>query len=97
MPARKKRTANGSPYELSLHKGAEIRGVSMNKIESYIASVIPKNIPKYKQKILRDEIEAHIFDRIDFYTEIGYDNEASMGVCSDRIRNAFSAFLVVLL
>ena len=50
----------------------------MNKIESYIASVIPKNIPKYKQKILRDEIEAHIYDRIDFYTEIGYDNEASI-------------------
>ena len=50
----------------------------MNKIESYIASVIPKNIPKYKQKILRDEIEAHICDRIDFYTEIGYDNEASI-------------------
>ena len=50
----------------------------MNKIESYVDSIIPKNIPKYKQKILRDEIEAHIFDRIDFYTEIGYDNEASI-------------------
>ena len=50
----------------------------MNKIESYVDSVIPKNIPKYKQKILRDEIEAHIYDRIDFYTEIGYDNDASI-------------------
>ncbi len=50
----------------------------MNKIESYIASVIPKNIPKSKQQILRAEIEAHIFDRIDFYTEIGYDPDASI-------------------
>ena len=50
----------------------------MNKIESYIASIIPKNIPKSKQQKLRAEIEAHIFDRIDFYTEIGYDNEASI-------------------
>ena len=50
----------------------------MNKIESYVDSVIPKNIPKSKQKILRAEIEAHIFDRIDFYTEIGYDTDASI-------------------
>ncbi len=50
----------------------------MNKIESYIASVIPKNIPKSKQQILRAEIEAHIFDRMDFYTEIGYDPDASI-------------------
>ncbi len=50
----------------------------MNKIESYIASVIPKNIPKSKQQILRAEIEAHIYDRIDFYTEIGHDPDASI-------------------
>ena len=50
----------------------------MNKIESYVDSVIPKNIPKSKQKILRAEIEAHIFDRIDFYTDIGYDTDASI-------------------
>ncbi len=50
----------------------------MNKIESYIASVIPKNIPKSKQQKLKAEIESHIYDRIDFYTEIGYDNDASI-------------------
>ncbi len=50
----------------------------MNKIESYVDSVIPKNIPKSKQQKLRSEIEAHIFDRIDFYTEIGYDTGASI-------------------
>ena len=50
----------------------------MNKIESYVDSVIPKNIPKFKQQKLRAEIEAHIFDRIDFYTEIGYDTDASI-------------------
>jgi hypothetical protein len=50
----------------------------MNKIESYVDSVIPKNIPKLKQKMLRAEIEAHIFDRIDFYTDIGYDTGASI-------------------
>ena len=50
----------------------------MNKIESYVDSVIPKNIPKSKQKMLRAEIEAHIFDRIDFYTDIGYDTGASI-------------------
>ena len=50
----------------------------MNKIESYVDSVIPKNIPKSKQQKLRAEIEAHIFDRIDFYTEIGYNTDASI-------------------
>ena len=50
----------------------------MNKIESYVDSLIPKNIPKSKQKMLRAEIEAHIFDRIDFYTDIGYDTDASI-------------------
>lgn len=50
----------------------------MNKIESYIDSVIPKNIPKSKQQKLRAEIEAHIYDRIDFYTEIGYDTDSSI-------------------
>ncbi|MBQ8782620.1 MAG: hypothetical protein IJZ57_02475 [Clostridia bacterium] len=50
----------------------------MNKIESYIDSVIPKNIPKSKQQKLKEEIESHIYDRIDFYTEIGYDTDSSI-------------------
>ena len=56
------------------------RGVFMNKIESYIDSVVPKNIPKSKQQKLKAEIESHIYDRIDFYTEIGYD----IGVSVDK-------------
>ena len=50
----------------------------MNKIESYIDSVIPKNIPKSKQQKLKSEIESHIYDRIDFYTDIGYDTDSSI-------------------
>ncbi len=50
----------------------------MNKIESYIDSVIPKNIPKSKQQKLKAEIESHIYDRIDFYEEIGYDTDSSI-------------------
>ncbi len=50
----------------------------MNKIESYIDSVIPKNIPKTKQQKLKSEIESHIYDRIDFYTDIGYDTDSSI-------------------
>ncbi len=50
----------------------------MNKIESYIDSVIPKNIPKSKQQKLKTEIESHIYDRIDFYEEIGYDTDSSI-------------------
>ena len=50
----------------------------MNKIESYIDSVIPKNIPKSKQQKLKTEIESHIYDRIDFYTDIGYDTDSSI-------------------
>ena len=50
----------------------------MNKIESYVDSVIPKNISKSKQQKLKSEIESHIYDRIDFYTDIGYDTDSSI-------------------
>ncbi len=50
----------------------------MNRIEAYTDSVIPKNLAKKKKQLLRDEIEAHIYDRIAYYTDIGYDEETAI-------------------
>ena len=47
-------------------------------INEFIDSFIPDNIPKKKRQQLYDEMECHILDRADFYTEIGYDRETAL-------------------
>ncbi len=47
-------------------------------INEFIGSFIPDNIPKKKRQQLYDEMECHILDRADFYTEIGYDRETAL-------------------
>ena len=42
-------------------------------VEDYLDMVIPKKLPDGKKAELRAEIECHIFDRADYYMEIGYD------------------------
>ena len=46
-------------------------------IEDYLDSVIPQKISESTKKRLRAEIECHIYDRADFYMEIGYDEDAA--------------------
>ncbi|MBQ7100001.1 MAG: hypothetical protein IJN81_00100, partial [Clostridia bacterium] len=51
----------------------------MNRINDYVNSLIPQNIPKRKQLSLREELLSHVCDRIDYYKEIGYDTDSSIG------------------
>lgn len=46
-------------------------------VEDYLDSVIPQKISESTKKRLRAEIESHIYDRADFYMEIGYDEDAA--------------------
>ena len=46
-------------------------------IEDYLDSVIPQKISESTKKRLRAEIECHIYDRADFYMEIGYGEDAA--------------------
>ncbi len=49
-----------------------------NEIKKYIASVVPSNIPDKRRKLLSDELESHIYDKVDHYEEIGYTKEQSI-------------------
>ena len=55
----------------------------MNRINDYVNSLIPQNIPKRKQLSLREELLSHVCDRIDYYKEIGYDTDSSIGKALD--------------
>lgn len=46
-------------------------------VEDYLESVIPKKVSEATKARLRAEIECHIYDRADFYMEIGYDEDAA--------------------
>lgn len=46
-------------------------------VEDYLNSVVPQKISESTKKRLRAEIECHIYDRADFYMEIGYDEDAA--------------------
>ena len=50
----------------------------MNRINDYVNSLVPSNIPKRKQQNIREELLSHIFDRIDYYKEIGYDTDLAI-------------------
>ena len=47
-------------------------------VEDYLDSVIPQKISSKVEKEIRTEIESHIYDRVDFYMEIGYDEESAI-------------------
>lgn len=48
-------------------------------VEDYLNSVIPQKISDSTKAELRAEIECHIYDKAEFYMEIGYDEEAAFG------------------
>ena len=48
------------------------------RISEFIADYIPKRITKETRYKLQYELESHIYDRIDYYTEIGYTEEESL-------------------
>lgn len=49
----------------------------MNKTETYINSLIPKNISGKKRKLLYSELQNHIYEKVDYYIELGYSKEDS--------------------
>ncbi len=59
----------------------------MNKIESYVDSLIPEKIPKIKKIKIRDEFLSHIYDQIDFYMEIGYSIDQSVEKALENMGN----------
>lgn len=50
----------------------------MNRIDDYIKLITPKNISKKKKQLIRDEMLCHIYDRVDFYKDAGYELEDSI-------------------
>ncbi len=50
----------------------------MERITEFIDSFIPKNLPKKKALLLKDELTCHIMDKVDYYKEIGYDDKESV-------------------
>lgn len=48
------------------------------RISEFIADYIPKRITKETRYKLQYELENHIYDRIDYYREIGYTEEESL-------------------
>lgn len=48
------------------------------RIQEIIADYIPKRITNETRYKLQYELENHIYDRIDYYTEIGYSEEESL-------------------
>ena len=48
------------------------------RISEFIADYIPKRITKETRYKLQAELENHIYERIDYYTEIGYSEEESL-------------------
>lgn len=48
------------------------------RIEEYLDSVIPEKLSKRRQKLIREELQNHISDHIEFYTEIGYGEDESV-------------------
>ena len=50
----------------------------MNRINEFVDSFIPKNIPKRKTKTLKEELTCHLLDKADHYMEIGYEMSVSM-------------------
>lgn len=48
------------------------------RIERYLDSVVPDKLPEKRRKLIREELQNHISDHIDFYTEIGYGEDESI-------------------
>lgn len=41
------------------------------RIEDYLDSVVPERLSKRRKMLIREELQNHISDHIEFYTEIG--------------------------
>ena len=57
-------------------------------VEDYLNTVIPKKLSEDKKSEIRAEIECHIYDRADFYMEIGYDEATAFEKAVEQMGEA---------
>ncbi len=50
----------------------------MNKVNEFVDSFIPKNLPKKRKQAIKDELVCHLLDKADHYRDLGYKKEASI-------------------
>lgn len=66
-------------------------------VEDYLDGAIPQNISAKTKEEIRVEMESHIYDRAEFYIEIGFDEETAIGKAveemgdTDSVRENFNA------
>ena len=56
----------------------------MNRINEFVEEFIPKNLPKRKAKMLKDELTCHLLDKADHYMDIGYERSISIDKAIDE-------------
>lgn len=47
-------------------------------VNNFLYTLIPNNLPKKKKELLYSELECHLYDKADFYKEIGYSEDESI-------------------
>ena len=47
-------------------------------VSDYLEAAVPKGLSASRRKLLTEELEGHIYDRVDAYMEIGYTKEESL-------------------
>lgn len=57
-------------------------------VEDYLSSIIPDKIADSTKAELREEIKCHIYDKAEFYIEIGYDDESAFKKAVDEMGEA---------
>lgn len=50
----------------------------MNNISNFIDDFVPKNLSKKRRFLLTTELENHIYEKVNFYKDIGYSDEESL-------------------
>lgn len=57
-------------------------------VEDFLDSIIPQKISPKAEEEIREEIESHIYDRVDFYKELGYDEETAIKKSVEKMGEA---------
>ncbi len=47
-------------------------------VNNFLSTLIPNNLPKKKRELLYSELECHLYDKADFYKQIGYSEDESI-------------------
>ena len=49
----------------------------MKEIKAFVDTLIPAKLPKERKAELAAELESHLYEKVDFYMEIGYSQDES--------------------